>query len=301
MLPGGKPESGEHPLATAVREVAEELEVALRAKDLRLVGTFTADAANEPGRQVVATVYEHPMIAVTGSAAEIEELYWLDPQAGDRVNVAPLLTDAVLPTLRGQRPLRAVTVFTGAAPGAEPGYARRAAELAAAFAEAGIDVVYGGGNVGLMGAIADAALTAGGNVVGVMPQHLVDREVAHRDLTRLEVVGSMHERKLRMADLGDAFVALPGGAGTLEELFEAWTWLQLGIHTKPVALYDAQFWAPLVSMLDHMVTQGFIRPEDRDGLVIASDPDGLIRGLKAWAPPPPKWRSWGRGWSQRST
>ncbi|MGN6635577.1 MAG: TIGR00730 family Rossman fold protein [Oryzihumus sp.] len=291
MLPGGKPEPGEQPLATAVREVAEEIEVALRAEDLRFVGTFTADAANEPGRQVVATIYEHPMVAVTRAGGEIEELCWLDPEAGDWVNVAPLLTDAVLPALRGGRFLRAVTVFTGATPGVDPGYSRRAAELAVALAEADIDVVYGGGNVGLMGAVADAALTAGGNVIGVMPQHLVDREVAHRDLTRLEVVGSMHERKLRMADLGDAFVALPGGAGTLEELFEAWTWLALGIHTKPVALYDAEFWAPLVLMLDHMVSQGFIRPEDRNGLVIASDPNSLILGLKSWTPPPPKWRS----------
>ena len=145
-----------------------------------------------------------------------------------------------------------VTIFTGSRLGP-----RQHAEAAAAFARqlaaSGIGVVFGGGRVGLMGVVADAALAAGGEVIGVIPQHLVDREVAHIGLTRLEVVTDMHERKARMAELGDAFVALPGAAGTLEELFEVWTWGQLGLHEKPSALLDVGgFYRPLIEQLGVM-------------------------------------------------
>ena len=139
-----------------------------------------------------------------------------------------------------------VAVFTGSQAG-PPSHRDAAAAFATDLARAGVGIVYGGGHVGLMGVVADAALAAGGEVVGVIPQHLVDDEVAHPGLPRLEVVDSMHERKARMADLADAFVALPGAAGTLEELFEAWTWGMLGLHAKPTALLDVDgFWQPLL-------------------------------------------------------
>ena len=189
----------------------------------------------------------------------------------------------------GNVPLRSIAVFTGAREGASPRYMQQARALGGALAEAGITLVYGGGHVGLMGAVADGCLDANGTVIGVMPQHLVDGEIAHPRLSQLEVVTSMHERKARMADLADAFVALPGGGGTLDELFEAWTWQQLGLHSKPAALFDTEFWAPLLSLLDHMVSEGFVRSEDRETLVLADSPTDLISQLSRWTPPPPKW------------
>ncbi|MGO1415228.1 MAG: TIGR00730 family Rossman fold protein, partial [Microbacterium gubbeenense] len=155
---------------------------------------------------------------------------------------------------------------------------------------AGKGLVYGGGNVGLMGAVASAGRDAGGEVVGVIPEALVDKEIAHDDLTRLEVVSGMHERKQRMADLSDAFVVLPGGVGTLEEFFEVWTWQQLGIHQKPIAIYDVNgFWNPLVVMIDRLVSEGFVGAQFRDSLIHATDPAELLEKLTAWDAPAPKW------------
>jgi len=186
--------------------------------------------------------------------------------------------------------LSRIVVFTGSAGGTDPAYLASASAVGTAIARAGIGLVYGGGNVGLMGAVASAGRTAGGEVIGVIPEALVDKEIAHHDLTRLEVVADMHERKMRMAELSDAFVMLPGGAGTLEEFFEAWTWQQLGIHAKPIAVYDVNgFWDPLITMLDNIVAQGFIAPRFRDGLIVASDPDELLEKLTAWEPPAAKW------------
>lgn len=147
-------------------------------------------------------------------------------------------------------------------------------------------MVYGGGHVGLMGVVADAALAAGGEVIGVIPRSLADAEVAHRGLTQLEVVETMHDRKARMAQLSDAFVALPGGIGTMEEFFEVWTWLQLGIHAKPVALYDvADFWAPMRTLLGSMVDNGFLRAGVADALIHADDPAGLLDQFRSWEAP----------------
>lgn len=185
--------------------------------------------------------------------------------------------------------ITSIAVFTGAKEGSSPAYRTMAWQLGEVLAQNSITLVYGGGKVGLMGAVADAALAAGGTVVGVMPQHLVDGEIAHPGLTELHVVQTMHERKFRMAELADAFVALPGGGGTLDEFFEAWTWQQLGLHTKPVALCGGQFWAPLLAMLDHMVNEGFVRAEDRQTLVAAEGPEDLLAALQTWAPPAPKW------------
>lgn len=177
-----------------------------------------------------------------------------------------------------------LTVFTGSSTGNSPSYLHAAQDFARSVAEAGYGIVFGGGHVGLMGAVADAALHAGGEVTGVMPQSLADREVPHQGLTRLDMVPDMHARKARMAELGDAFVALPGGAGTLEELFEIWTWQQLRLHTKPVALYNVEgFWDPLISMLDHMTAQGFIRPPFREALIVADDTETLLSAIANWS------------------
>lgn len=181
-----------------------------------------------------------------------------------------------------------MAIFTGGASGRDTVYERSAREVGAALAEAGLGVVCGGGRVGLMGHIAEAALRAGGEVIGVIPQVLVDREEAHRGLSRLEVVADMHTRKARFAELSEAFVALPGGMGTLEELFEVWTWQYLNIHSKPVALYNVGgFWEPLLQMIDHQVAEGFIADWRRDALVVADEPADLIAQLRSWRPPNP--------------
>jgi uncharacterized protein (TIGR00730 family) len=163
--------------------------------------------------------------------------------------------------------------------------------LGQAIATSGRTLVYGGAKVGLMGAMADAALVAGGKVVGVLPQALVDREVAHRGLTELHIVSSMHERKQLMADRADAFVAMPGGLGTLEELFEVWTWAQLGLHRKPIALFGSrEFFAPLLQYLDHLVAQRFVRPEHREMVTVEDDASALLERLAQHEPALlPKW------------
>jgi uncharacterized protein (TIGR00730 family) len=178
-----------------------------------------------------------------------------------------------------------ICVFAGSSDGAEAAYAEAAARLARAIVAAGMGVVYGGGRVGLMGALADAALAEGGDVVGVIPAALERREVAHNGLTQLHVVGSMHERKAMMVDLADAFVALPGGFGTMDELVEAVTWSQLGIHAKPIGLLDVQgYWRPLRALVDHAVEQGFVQAAHRDRLVWGEDAEELVRVLRAGCP-----------------
>jgi uncharacterized protein (TIGR00730 family) len=173
--------------------------------------------------------------------------------------------------------VRAVCVYCGSSFGSDPAYLEATQALAGALAARGIQVVYGGAAVGLMGALADAALAAGGEVIGVMPRHLVEREIAHQGLTRLHVVATMHERKALMAELSDAFVALPGGIGTLEELIEVYTWAQLGLHSKPLAILNTNgYYEPLAAFLDHAVEQGFLAAERRAALTVAPDPQALI-------------------------
>ena len=182
-----------------------------------------------------------------------------------------------------------IAVFTGSHDG-PPSHRAAAAAFATDLAKAGVGVVYGGGHVGLMGVVADAALAAGGEVVGVIPQHLVDDEVAHPGLPRLEVVPSMHERKAVMADLADGFVALPGAAGTLEELFEAWTWGMLGLHDKPTALLDVDgFWQPLLAQLTRMVDDGYLDGVRLDALGLAHSAADLLRFIEKYEHPPRKW------------
>jgi uncharacterized protein (TIGR00730 family) len=185
-----------------------------------------------------------------------------------------------------------ICVFCGASPGARPEYRAVTAELARLFASEGVGVVYGGGGVGLMGALADAVLAEGGEIIGVIPRSLVDREVAHRDVTDMRVVASMHERKALMAELSGAFVALPGGIGTLEELFEVYTWAQLGLHQKPCALLNvAGYYDGIANFLGHAVAERFLREETRDLLMVEDDPAGLLERLSSFEPQAavPKW------------
>lgn len=182
--------------------------------------------------------------------------------------------------------MRRLCVFCGSSGGRRPAYAAAARRLGEALAERGLGLVYGGGHVGLMGALADAVLRAGGEVVGVIPQALVDKELAHAGVTELRVVGTMHERKALMADLADGFVALPGAFGTGDELFEILTWSQLGLHEKPVGVLNVEgFFDPLLAWLDQAVREGFLRPEHRRLLVEETDVARLLDGLAAWRPP----------------
>jgi uncharacterized protein (TIGR00730 family) len=172
-------------------------------------------------------------------------------------------------------------------------YAETARSLGTAAASRGLAIVYGGGRVGLMGAVADAALAAGGEVIGVIPQELVDRELAHGGLSELHVVDSLHERKALMAELADGFVALPGGFGTLDELFEQLTWSQLGLHAKPIGLLDvAEYWRPLIALARHATEEGFVREADLGAIAVAGDADGLLDRLSRMTReerPRPKW------------
>jgi uncharacterized protein (TIGR00730 family) len=179
-----------------------------------------------------------------------------------------------------------VCVYLGSSPGGDPAYTDAVAELARECVRRGLGIVYGGGDVGLMGVLADTALAAGGEVIGVIPDGLLAREVGHRGLADLRIVGSMHERKALMADLADGFVAAPGGVGTLEELVEVYTWSQLGIHDKPVGLLDTGgYWAPLQAWLDYAVEQRFLRPDHRSMLLAHPEPAELLDLLAAWEPP----------------
>ena len=182
--------------------------------------------------------------------------------------------------------MKRLCVFCGSSPGFDPAYGEAARALGTALAHAGIGLVYGGGCVGLMGIVADAALAAGGEVIGVIPQALVDRELAHHGCTTLHVVESMHARKAMMADLADGFVALPGGIGTFEELFEVWTWAQLGDHGKPVSLLNVTgFYDGLIAFLNDVVADGFMRERHRDMLIVADSVAPLLERLRCYTPP----------------
>ena len=178
-------------------------------------------------------------------------------------------------------------VFCGSSFGARAVYRAGAEAFGALLARRQIELVYGGARAGLMGALADAVLAGGGQVIGVIPEALMGRELAHRGLTDLRIVGSMHERKALMASLSDGFVALPGGIGTLEELFEVWTWSQLGLHAKPCALLDVDgFYGGLAAFMDHVVEQGFLKPQQRQALIVEADAAALLGRMASYRPEP---------------
>jgi len=179
-----------------------------------------------------------------------------------------------------------VCVFCGSSPGSSPSYLAAAKAMGRTLADRGIGLVYGGGSVGLMGAVADAALAAGGEVVGIIPRALQLRELAHARLTTLHVVGSMHERKAKMAELAHGFIALPGGMGTLEEFAEMLTWAQLGLHARPCGLLDVGgYYQPLIAFFDRAVAEGFVRPEHRRLMVVGEDPAALLDRFDTWEAP----------------
>lgn len=182
--------------------------------------------------------------------------------------------------------LRRLCVFCGSSIGRDPAFAEAARALGRAIAERGVALVYGGASVGLMGAVADAALASGGEVIGVLPRSLFARELAHQGLSELRVVGSMHERKALMAELSDGFIAMPGGIGTFEELFEIWTWAQLGDHAKPCSLLNVSgFYDGLIAFLDQVVDQLLLKPKIRDMLLVERDPAALLARLAAYRAP----------------
>jgi uncharacterized protein (TIGR00730 family) len=180
--------------------------------------------------------------------------------------------------------MRSICIFCGSSPGNNPEYLQLARATGRAIAERGLTLVYGGGKVGLMGAVADAALTAGGRVVGIIPQMLLDREAGHPGLSELHVVTTMAERKLMMMELSDAFLTLPGGIGTLDELFEAWTWTQLDLHDKPSGLLNYRgYYDALIQFLDLAVSEGFQRPRHRAALLVDTEVEALLDQLQAAA------------------
>lgn len=183
-----------------------------------------------------------------------------------------------------------VAVFCGSSSGNQPIYTKATEALGKYFAENGVEVVYGGGRTGLMGCIADTVMAHGGKVYGVIPQFLADKEIANTAITELTTVRDMHERKAQMAEMADAFVALPGGAGTLEEIFEVWTWAQLGQHQKPCAFYNVDgYYDHLLNMLEHMVAAEFLKPFYTQSLITTAEPAALLHAFNTYQAPQQKW------------
>ena len=189
------------------------------------------------------------------------------------------------------RDIKALCVYCGSSSGANPEYTEAATAFGTRLAKEGIALVYGGGKVGLMGTVADAMLAAGGRVIGVIPRQLVEKEVAHTGLSELQVVETMHERKTRMYELSDAFVALPGGFGTMDEMFEMLTWAQLGLHSYPCAFLDVRgFFRTIAASMDHMVAEGFVRQQQRDQVWFGADIDAMFDWMAHFEPSyTPKW------------
>lgn len=178
-----------------------------------------------------------------------------------------------------------ICVFCGASEGCRPEYREQAEQLGKILAQQNRRLIYGGGNKGLMGIIANAVLAHGGEVIGIIPERLVKAETAHHSLTRLEVVDNMHQRKARLSELADGFVAMPGGTGTLEEVFEVWTGMQIGYHEKPVALFNvAEFWQPMLNFLQHAVNEGFVRDSFYRTLIVDNNPESMLQKMDNFIP-----------------
>ncbi|RAK56525.1 TIGR00730 family Rossman fold protein [Phenylobacterium deserti] len=186
--------------------------------------------------------------------------------------------------------MNSICIYCGSAAGTDPAFLEEAVTAGTLIARQGLTLVYGGGRVGLMGAVADAALAAGGKVVGVMPEDLVNQEIGHTGLSELHVVSSMHERKWKMAELSDGFLCLPGGPGTFEEIFEQWTWALLGFHNKPCGFVNVNgYYEPLRAAIDNMVEKGFLAKPYGDMLIYENSTEAAIERFRAYTPPPPKW------------
>ncbi len=225
---------------------------------------------------------------VAGATAEAAH-FIIGPRIASVGDPARVLRSPSLP--HPMTPLRRICVYCASSPGARPVYAERARALGALLARRGIALVYGGGHVGLMGTVADGALDAGGHVIGVIPRALMDRELGHTGIQDLRVVADMHERKMTMAGLADAFIAMPGGWGTLEELTEMLTWLQLGIHAKPIGVLNvAGYFDGFLRFAESMIEERFVRPEHRALFRVETEPEALVDRLAAPAAPPiDKW------------
>lgn len=186
--------------------------------------------------------------------------------------------------------MNSICVYCGSSAGNDPKFLEEAVSAGTLIAKQGLTLVYGGGKVGLMGAVADAALAAGGKVIGVMPADLVNQEIGHKGLTELKIVNSMHERKWAMAELSDGFLCLPGGPGTYEEIFEQWTWALLGFHAKPCGFVNvAGYYDPLRAAVANMVENGFLQAQYAEMLIYAADTEEALARFEAYVPPPPKW------------
>ncbi|KGT47096.1 TIGR00730 family protein [Acinetobacter sp. HR7] len=186
--------------------------------------------------------------------------------------------------------MNSIAIFCGSALGVSPVYAEIAHKVGQTLAARQLTLIYGGGRSGLMGIVADSALAAGGKVIGVIPKQLVDRELAHPGLTELHVVDNMHERKTKMSQLADGFIAIPGGVGTLEEIFEQWTWAQLGIHEKPCAFLNAEnFYTGLIQFIQHTMEQGFTKERFMDKLIVNADIDQILDAFAVYKAPQAKW------------
>lgn len=273
IFPGGKPEPGESVVRTAVREVREE--TGLKLRHPHHVGVLRVPAANEPGLFIDASLVTATSTGQPVASGEIDAVAWVDPCAAPE-DIAPL-SRVVFAHVATASPR--VTVFAGAQQGHDPRYRDLAADVGHALAQAGMAAVYGGGSTGLMGAFSTAMVASSGDITGVMPTHLMGPERASQGLTRFEEVKSMHERKDRMLQLGDAVLVLPGGPDTLEEFFEAWVWRYLGLHHKPIILVDSAYWAPLLEMVEKMEATGLTHPLYREMLLVADHPDEVVQLL----------------------